>query len=256
MTALGVFIVMLALSGAACGQTLQGRDVNGDGIADAYYHVEQDLTWLMDANYYATQGNAPMIDPFSRDFPTLPPTYLAPGQVQLYELNTSTPYASSWVANLSIGDVQGWRMPNRLVPAGTEDGGLWGVCNATACYQGFNWPSEMNVLIAALGGGTGPFINVMNGAYMAATPNPHTRDEWVQLFNPTNGSHGVYDQTSYISGYVWAVHDGDIANGHASVTPVPEPQTYALMIISLAAVGAAVRRQRRAQIATCPDKSA
>ena len=40
-------------------------------------------------------------------------------------------------------------------------------------------------------------------------------------------------------GYAWAVHDGDIA------AAVPEPQTYALMLVGLGALALAARRRNR-----------
>lgn len=229
------------LAGLAQGQTFEGRDLTGDGIADAYYHVEQNLTWLRDANYYATQGNAPMLDPLDlrRE------TYLAPGGVQLYGIGTSTPYAANWVAGLSIGGVEGWRLPHRLVPAGTNDGGIWGRCNETACDEYFNWPSELTFLGGALGGGSGPFSNVMNGSYLAITPNRRQLSEYVQLYNPRNGQGMVSDETSFIAGYVWGVYDGDVATNNPMVTAVPEPETYALMSVGLACVALSLRKRRR-----------
>ena len=236
--------VLLLAAGMASGQTFEGRDLTGDGIADAYYHVEQNLTWLRDGNYYATQGNPPMVSPFSLG---QPPTYLQPGEVRLYS-RTGEPYAANWVAGLSIGDVDGWRLPHRLVPAGTSDGGPRDRCDLTSCDEHWNWPSELTFLGSVLGGASGPFSNVMDGAYMAITPNRRQLNEYVQLYNPrtvpVDGMGGmVSDETSFIYGYVWAVHDGDVASNHPTVTPVPEPETYALMLLGLAALTCGLRRR-------------
>lgn len=221
----------------------QARDMTGDGVADAYYDTDQNITWLADANYYATQGNPPMVDPFWRNNMWLPPTYLPAGQVQLYALNTSIPYAANWVAGLSVGGVQGWRLPHRLVPAGTNAGGPRFQCDATGCNEQWNWPSELTWLAMALNGQSGPFINVMGGSYLAVTPNRH-QQEYVQLSNPlippVNGMSGmVSDETSYIAGYVWAVHDGDVGS---AVSPVPVPAAAWLLACGLPML--LVRRKR------------
>ena len=84
----GTMIVVAALTGGAqaatiLGQgtwetTLQPRDLNGAGVADAFYDTILDITWLRDANLNGQQSWAD---------------------------------ATSWASALTIGGVSGWRLP-------------------------------------------------------------------------------------------------------------------------------------------------
>lgn len=217
------------LAGCANAQTFQGRDLNGDGTADAYFHVEQNITWMGDANYYATLGGAPDEPYWSNPSQ---PAYLPAGQLRL-------PTALSFVESLSIAGVDGWRLPARLVPAGDPTGSN-PFCSATACAPDRLWPSELSVMLSSTTG-TGPFTNVMNGDWGYLTFSQGVN--YAQLLNPVTGWTFGTDETSLVWGYVWAVHDGDIANVSATVTPVPEPSTYALMFAGLLGLAAFARKQ-------------
>ena len=62
LIALGLLLSCgVAQSAAVSGQgtwetTLQARDVDANGVVDAYYDTVLDITWLADANYVQTSG--------------------------------------------------------------------------------------------------------------------------------------------------------------------------------------------------------
>lgn len=218
-------LALLAAFGSANAQ-FEARDLNGDGTADAYYDTQQNLSWLADANLWATLGNPVGTDGWGQP--------MQPGQMSFVD-------AVNWVAGLSIHGVSDWRLPDRLVPAGDESSPY---CNATACSS---WhptaPSELSFLATALGGTSGPFQNVQNGHYMTSfsyDTGGGGGSAVLEMNHVLGGTRFLTDETSFAFGYVWAVRGGDVAQ----VTPVPEPSTYALMLAGLAALGFAAKRRR------------
>lgn len=93
---LAVVLAAAALSGAAQA-TLQGRDLNSDGVADAFYDTDLNITWRRNAN---VNGLMTWSD------------------------------AVSWADNYSFGGYSDWRLPTS-VPCtlygctGSEMGHLW-----------------------------------------------------------------------------------------------------------------------------------
>lgn len=216
-----IALALALLFSSAQAQSLQGRDFNGDGTVDGYFDTAQNITWLADANYYATSGGPLDTNPFTH----YPPVSLAPGQIRLTT-------ALSWLDTLVLGGVSGWRLPQRFIQQGSTDPDN-PYCNPTACMPGLNWPSELSFLATALGGSPGPFGNIQPGDYMAYDLAGNHR--YVQLISPLSGYSDITDETGLVWGYAWAVHDGAVG---APVTPVPEPSTYALMLVGLAAATA------------------
>lgn len=211
---------------AAHAQTLQGRDLTGDGVADAYYDSTHNLTWLADANLYATTGGPADRDPWGLDGATLPA-----GQVRLAT-------ARSWVDALVVGSVGDWRLPQRLIPADFPT--AW--C-PIECVRTTPQPGQLPNELSFLAGATAQFSNLMNGYYLSWTSDML----WQELRNVVTGATVETDETSWMTGYVLAVRDGDAGSPTASVaTPVPEPQTYAMMMAALGAL-AIVRRRRTAR---------
>ena len=227
------FAALLALLfSCAQAQTLEGRDINGDGSFDAYYDSAQNISWLSDANHFATQGNPIQNNPMSSI-----PMPLEPGQ-----MSAST--AGSWVANLSVLGVDDWRLPQRFVPAGGSDPSI---CGPTSCNPWYSWPSEMSFLAIALNGTPGPFTNMQNGLYMTSFASGGAGGAPVaELRNLLNGNAYpvLTDEYSLVYGYVLPVRDGDIGQATA-VTPVPEPGTWALVTVGLIGLGT-MRWRRRA----------
>lgn len=229
-------VVAFALLPTLVQAQLQARDIDGNGSVDAYYDVQQNISWLADANRYATLGG-----PLNQGYwaNAYDPAYLNPGELRL-------PNAFTFLAGLNVGGVTGWRLPERLIPAG-DPTGTNPRCGpaGTTCDGRWGWDTELTNMLAGNAGAINSFVNVMNGSYMAFSAHDAVNMDFVTLINPyAPSTHSVTDETGLVWGYVWAVHDGDVGNGTTSgpVTPVPEPETYALMLSALAAVGIAQRR--------------
>lgn len=220
---LGVVLCALAPLGAAA--QFEARDLNGDGSVDAYYSPTQGISWAADANLYATQG-----------LPTNYAWYSVPGhQVALPPGELRWTNAVNFVGDLTIAGVDGWRLPQRLLPTEiTHPSG----CPAALCNFGLNaYPSELSFM-ATLLQESNPFLNVQSGLYVTNTAGTRFQ-EARSVLNPNNGV--VSDENMTMSGHAWAVFDGDVGV-HASVSPVPEPSTYALL--SLGVLGVVLRRRQ------------
>lgn len=214
---------LLLVVGAANAQTFEARDLNRDGGIDAFYDTAQNLTWLADANYYATLGNPPGTNAWNQTMQPGQMTYMA---------------SLSWIETLSVHGVDDWRLPERFLPHGGADPVL---CSETMCHPRLVVPSELSFLATALAGTSGPFLNVQDGAYMTAAADGGTGMYVLELRDMQTNTHLYTDETSWAYGYVWPVRDGDVA----SVGAVPEPATYAMLLAGLVAVGVGVRRKRQ-----------
>lgn len=172
----------------------------------AYYDDVANLTWLTDANYSATQ-------------------YVnSDGMVGDADGRMTWNDANAWAANLNIGGVTGWRLPDTIQPDATCDNQFQGTISS-----GFNCTgSEMgnmyyNVLGGSLnnGGVITPtpsadyalFRNIQFFDYWSATEFINRRDiAWIFNF-----AAGIQQGTSRDSGrYAWAVQSGDVAT-----VPIP-----------------------------------
>jgi hypothetical protein len=217
---------------SACALTLQARDLDGNGSTDAYYDAASNLTWLADANIAAT------IDPMGNYF-------VGTGLLSS---------AESWAASANVFGLTGWRLPKILDnfapsecdydPAhpGTSGIDIFRTCD----FMPPAGVSELADLFLGLGntpfGGwthTGPFINVQpNTSYNFFTSGRY-RGPALQPWVPGSAHYNFSDhQILQIEGYAtyaWLVRDGDVT------APVPEPETYALMLLG---VGALVARRR------------
>ncbi|MCV2423015.1 PEP-CTERM sorting domain-containing protein [Paucibacter sp. DJ2R-2] len=235
VSALGVVLSLVAGTAGAVGvpgqgtwqTSLQSRDLDHDGVTDAFYDKELNITWLRNAN-----------------------------------VNGAMEWASakSWAEGLTIGGVSGWRLP-AMVDTGTA-GCNWSLTGGTDC--GFNVQTKAgNVTYSELahlwyetlgnkgqyapGTGapqpygltnTGDFQNLQASIYWTGTE-----------FAPYQATHAWYFSTlagwqdgdfgKQTSLYAIAVRDGD-------VVAVPEPSTYALMLAGLFAVGVLARRRKSA----------
>lgn len=110
--------------------TLKPRDINHDGVVDAYFDTVQNITWLADWGA------------------------MFPGRY----------VAEPWVANLNVYGVTGWRFPSALNSDGSgpcagnncadsEMGHLWYVTLGNIAYD-FDYPDGTGLT------NTGPFLNM------------------------------------------------------------------------------------------------
>lgn len=161
----------------------------------------------------------------------------------------------SWVDSLEVTvrdkTITGWRLP-------TTSGQVWSYGYDGSTSAGLNIAtSEMGSLYYSALGKVGaydisgnylnpaawmnssflPFTNLKSGMYFSATPDPRNPTSHY-MFSFYSGYQFSLDSTS--GAYAMAVHDGDIAYVAA---PVPEPETYAMMLAGLGLLGFVGRRK-------------
>jgi hypothetical protein len=210
---------------------LQPRDLNSDGVIDAWFDTSSHLTWAAQA------------DPLGA---------------------TTWATTQAWVAALDLYGVAGWRLPSLQAAAGglpscpayTYDGS--GDCG----YNVNPARSELAHMFQVVLGNTpwldsamapnppgwglsntGPFVNLREGDYPTSLTSDFVQPDGsttalVWLFETTYGyqDQGVATDATF---HAWAVHDGDIA------AAVPEPATWGSLLAGLAAVGGLARRRAR-----------
>lgn len=194
--------------------TLHGRDLNGDGVADAYYDSVQDITWLADADYAHTSGYSFASTPWEGYH-----------HVTGEWLGMALPTALNWAAGLNYHGVTGWRLPS--LDHTCERDPVFGHLTCTTAN------AEMESLFARLAGSPGPFSNLPTALpffqYGPPVPCPHpvVTDICMAASGPWGGLY-FFEEVVYGKAS-WAVHDGDIA-------PVPEPATVVLTAVGLLAL--------------------
>jgi hypothetical protein len=214
--------------------TLQGRDLDGNlATVEAYYDTTQNITWLADANYAQTTG------------------YDADGQMTWNN-------ATTWVTQLNIGGVTGWRLPT------TVDVGNDGETEANF-YQGIDYGfnitthSEMSHLFYVTlgdlayydtsGGGpfpdrgltnSGPFAIDSSFAYWSATRFTQTPGRGWWTFNFFSGFQS--SDSGLFENQAWAVHSGDVG-----VPAVPVPAAVWLLLSGIASLAGLSKRPKALQ---------
>lgn len=206
--------------------TLQARDLNKDGTADAFYDTSQDVTWLSSAafaqtNSFGVQGIA------------------AGGWTNWQTANT-------WVAAMNAqnyGGFSDWRLPtvSRLA-----DGSLSSEVT-DMFYQTLGNRAIRDVELNPAGGATqlntGPFIipaGYLGGSYIwsnavgAAASESTAGSSW--NFGTYQGVLGPVNPDS--TAYAWVVRTGDVG-------AVPEPGTYLLTLMGLGLACVVARRSTR-----------
>jgi len=189
--------IALTLAATSTYATLAPRDINGDGITDAFYDTDLNITWLRDAGLSSRST-------FSQ--------------------------AGTWANNLVVGNLTGWRLP-------TSDVSCSAYGSPTGCIK-----SEMGHLFYTELGSTanhiqtGSFLNVASGTYWSGTSDS-LRANQAWTFNASTGF-----QASESTGLTYSAMA--VRNGDVSVSPVPEPETYALLLAGLGLVGSIALRRK------------
>lgn len=212
---------MLALTGSAQA-ALQDR---GGGMI---YDTTRKITWLADMNYANTSGHT--------------------GNGVFGNGTMTRSAAIAWADGLVYGGFSDWRLPTLNLSDASCTGGI-GPGSGFNCTGG----ELSGLFVTDLGNkaresvlyqvGDTPeqianfalFSNVQNNSYWSSTnyTGGFPGAEW--SFAATSGVQGI---SVIIMGNAVAVRPGDVA-------AVPEPQTYALLLVGLGAVVVAVRRRPR-----------
>lgn len=189
---------------------------NGDSTSDGQMTWQNAVNWAANLSYYDSMRNVTYED---WRLPSLNPingtniiwgSSSYDGSTDFGYNITSTQNELSYMYYVNLGN------PGRYSPTGADNG----------CFVG---------IIACLKN-VGPFINLYSNAYTfgdESTPYPYNNAWWV--FYMLDGLQ--YTGPKVYTSYAWALRDGDVA-------AVPEPETYAMMVVGLALLGAVTRRRR------------
>jgi hypothetical protein len=174
------------------------------------------VTWLADANYAKTSG------------------YDADGMMTWAKANT-------WAANLVHGGYDDWRLPTAL------NQNLTGPCVNANCTNSEMGHMFYNNL------GASAFRSILSGtnaANLALITHLQSSTYWSgTAFAPIPASAWHFDanygyqsyQFQHYEYYAWAVRPGDVA------APIPEPETYAMMLAGLGLLGLTAKRRKQQQ---------
>ena len=240
----GLLILLLtvqagAVAGPVTGQgtwetTLKPRDINRDGVIDAYFDTALNITWLADAN--AGAGSA-FDDGGSNTDGTM---------------NWSS--AMAWAAALNVHGVTGWTLPStQNRPEGCSNSLPFPTCgygvdptSSQMAHMYFVTLGNLSSISpidgsAVPGGGlvnTANFSNLQASNYWSSTPASIDPTNYSWFFNMSSGYQTIYRRSDW---HAWAVRDGD-------VLAVPEPGSVGLVLLALlgaAFSGSAARYNRR-----------
>ena len=213
----------LVLCTVSANAALQGRNLDGNAATfEAYYDNLLNITWLADADIANTRGEA-------------------------NGGRKSWGAARDYAAALNVNGVTGWRLPSVLPRDGSAVYNTAFTNNGTSdrgyANTGVGWGtrSELgHMFYVTLGNSafsltnSAPFSNLAANDYWTNQPLGQLATQGFFF----NTGIGLQDSASLAFTYKsWVVRDGDIS------APIPEPQTYALMLLGLAATAAAARRR-------------
>jgi PEP-CTERM motif len=220
-----LFGAALVLFTASANAALQGRNLDANPATfEAYYDTVLNITWLADADIANTRGEA-------------------------NEGRKSWGDALTYTAALNVNGVTGWRLPKVLPRDGSTLYNVTFTNNGTSdrgyANSGVGWgtKSELGHLFyVTLGNSTNNLTNTAPFKNLAA--NDYWTGQAIGALVPQgfffNTGVGLQDLASTDFTYkTWAVRDGDIS------APIPEPETYALMLLGLTATAVVTRRRRR-----------
>ncbi len=162
----------------------------------AYYDTESNLTWVADANLAVNSANT------------------SSGLLTWAD-------AMSWVSQLDIAGVTGWRLPTASQPdpgCSIQNNGASSGYNCTGSEMGFLFYNSLGST-AQSPANTGPFSNIQSRYWTSTDYAPNPVNAWD--FDMSTGYQGFRDKRQYR--YVWAVKTGDVA-------AVPLPASIWLML--------------------------
>lgn len=204
--------------------TLLPRDLDGVQAngPEAYFDTFLNVTWLTDANFANTSGYVSK-------------THGPGGNMVFGE-------ALLWTGSLSIGGIDGWRLPavsidsDHAIDASTSE-----LLHLYAVTLG-----NSGVL-----SNTGPFSNLEPHRYWMFDPETFASAQ----FHTGNGASDANNVFRDAPERAWAVHAGDVGSVFTpssvfvgGVTPpVPEPESVALLLAGVATVGLTTAMRRRAK---------
>ena len=205
----GLALTLGTHASAAWQSLLQSRDINRDGIVDAYFDTSLGITWLADSQ--AATGST---------FDDSPPFGPVGG--------LSWASAMAWTAQLDVYGTTGWRLPTAFNKGG-------GLCSGRSCTG-----SEMGHLYFITLGNpglvlqeAGPFLRLLGGQHWTSTTaDSDSSVAWG--FDFSNGEQRRSTKLGWVN--AWAVHDGDV------LATVPEPQSLTLVLLALGAGLLATKR--------------
>ncbi len=184
------------------------------------------ITWLADTNYAQTSG------------------YDADGRMHWAAAN-------AWAANLTFHDsvrnvdYSDWRLPTALNQDGT------GPCLGYSCnssemghmfYNNMGASATFSILSGTNTANLAMFTNMGSRAYWSGTAYaPFPSVHWVFRAGRGEQTYNEFDifYGETFSFFAWAVRDGDVA------APVPEPETYAMLLAGLGLLGVMARRRKQ-----------
>lgn len=152
-----------------------------------------------------------------------------------WNVNGAKPWVDQlvWASNLQMGNFANWSLPTSRNQDGSGPCVGW---DCTGSQMGFLWYEVLGNTVGWFRN-AGPFQNVDEfGGYWSGTEYaPDPSDAW--LFSNFDGSQ--YNGAKGGGLYALAVRPGDVA------APIPEPQTWAMLMMGLGVVTVALRRRPR-----------
>ena len=197
--------------------TLQARDLNGDGVVDAYYDTSLKISWLANANAAAGSPYDDGVSTTGNDAD------------RFTDGRLTWQSALAWAANLNVSGITGWRLPTH---ADTGDLGCnFSFAGGTDCGYNVQTGSELaHMYYVTLGNlayytpvtgapqqppqpgwglkNTANFVNLIASDYWYGQADPlrPTANSWT--FYNYDGFQTTLSQSSPM--HAWAVHDGDV----------------------------------------------